>query len=348
VHNAIIDPDLLVHGSSQSAGIKEGTARIKDIFGIGAADVTFSYRFEQLATPFRIEPITMESPSGADVPIIINDSLGMTGITTITPYSTAEREVLVEFLSGGVDTLHAFFGIILPYLDVQLRDAVSGTVYQSDVDWTLTSRVIRSSGGQSMVGRLNRYYFSGSVPNGQSYDVGHLLQFYESKIAFDFPDRGIGSGKAPPLFNWASGHRAGTRDFQAGDRVRVKWQGGVRATFPRNALVGLVGAPPGRVDVTDEMMDRIRIVPNPYLIRHEAQRGEPRVYFNYLPEECTIRIYTVALDLVKTIVHRGGSREEWDLTTEGGQLVASQLLIVQIEALNGKETVKKFAVVIGE
>ncbi len=64
--------------------------------------------------------------------------------------------------------------------------------------------------------------------------------------------------------------------------------------------------------------------------------------------ECTIRIYTIALDLVKTITHSGGSREDWNLQTEGGQLVASQLLLAHIEATNGKTVVKKFAVVVGK
>jgi len=100
-------------------------------------------------------------------------------------------------------------------------------------------------------------------------------------------------------------------------------------------------------EVTPEMMEGIRIVPNPYMIRHQAQGTSPAVYFNYLPSECTIRIYTIAMDLVKTIQHSGGSREEWDLTTEGGQLVASQMFIAHIEATNGIETVKKFAVVMG-
>ena len=82
-------------------------------------------------------------------------------------------------------------------------------------------------------------------------------------------------------------------------------------------------------------------------MRHEAERGNPLIFFNYLPDECTIRIYTIALDLVKTIQHQGGSRAEWNLQTEGGQLVASQLLIAHIEAPNGKQTTKKFAVVVG-
>jgi len=121
----------------------------------------------------------------------------------------------------------------------------------------------------------------------------------------------------------------------------------VRAVFP-DGTVRLTGAPAGRTDVTEEMMEGIRVVPNPYFIRHEAQRSSAELYFNYLPEECTIRIYTLALDLVKTLQHMQGSREVWDLTTEGGQLVASQMLIAHIEANNGLETVKKFAVVVGK
>jgi hypothetical protein len=48
-----------------------------------------------------------------------------------------------------------------------------------------------------------------------------------------------------------------------------------------------------------------------------------------------------------TIQHTEGSRENWDLTTEGNQLVASQMLLAHIEAANGAKTVKKFAVVVG-
>jgi len=103
----------------------------------------------------------------------------------------------------------------------------------------------------------------------------------------------------------------------------------------------------GGNEVSQEMLEGIRVVPNPYLITHEAQREEPRVFFNYLPTECTIRIYTIGLDLVKTIIHTGGSREEWDLKTEGGQIVASQLLLAYIEAGSGLKTTKQFAVVVG-
>jgi hypothetical protein len=254
----------------------------------------------------------------------------------------------MDVMPGGLDTLSGLFNRVFPYLNIQLRDGVTGIPYTAGVDYSFTSDAIKAPAGPRQQTRPNRYYLSGTMSNGETWDIGHMLTINQSNIGFDFPDRGVGSGKPAPLFVWASGHRSGTVDFRAGDRVRIRWQGGVRARFPQDATVTIVGGSPGRTEVTDEMLEGIRVVPNPYLIHHEAQRGEPRIYFNYLPEECTIRIYTLALDLVKTIEHREGSREEWDLQTEGGQLVASQLLIAHIEAPNGRKTTKKFAVVVGE
>ena len=118
--------------------------------------------------------------------------------------------------------------------------------------------------------------------------------------------------------------------------------------FPNNAVVMISPKQTITSAVTNQIMDQVRIVPNPYLVRHEAQRGTPELYFNYLPDECTIRIYTIALDLVKTIHHSGSSREVWNLQTEGGQLVASQMLYAYIEAPNGAKTVKKFSVIVGQ
>jgi len=342
-HNAIIDPDLLIHGSTDISGPRTSEATITDVFGIGAADITLSYNFEQLNEPFHIEP---SLTGAADVPIIIGDSVGVTGLQLSDPYKSTNINLILAFSPGGIDTGSTIFQRYFSYLKVRLIDATTNTDYTGE--WTLSARGVRRTGGPSITwSKTDRYYLSGMISNGEEWDQGHLLTVYNWAIAFDFADHGIGSGKPSPTFIWASPHRAGTVDFQPGDSVRLSWQGGVRAVFPQGAIITLTGAPAGRTAVTQEMMEGIRIVPNPYFIRHEAQRGDPRIYFNYLPEECTIRIYTVALDLVKTIIHSSGSREEWDLTTEGGQLVASQLLIAHVEASNGEMVVKKFAVVVG-
>ncbi len=346
VQNSIIDPSLFVHGSVSTAGVKQGTGLIRDIFGVGAADVSVAYSFEQLPDSFHIVS-GIVSTQGADVPIVVKDSLNQTGVLTITPYTTAARGVQLEFSPGGIDTISTLFKRYIPYLTVTVRDVSTGNLLEPDTDYTFIARCIKSTGGTAISGKPNRYYLSGTISNGETWDCGATLSMYQSKVGFDYTDHGVGSGKPTPSFSWGSTHRSGTKDFQAGDKVTLSWEGGVRAVFPRQATVRLQGAPGGTTDVTDAMLDAIRVVPNPYLIRHEAQRGSPVLYFNYLPEECTIRIYTIALDLVKTIHHSGGSREEWNLQTEGGQLVASQLLLAHIEATNGKKVVKKFAVVVG-
>jgi hypothetical protein len=103
-HNAVIDPDLFVNGTPDIAGVKQGVAVIEDIFGIGAANLNMSYSFEQLAEPFHLSPM-IESTKGADVPVINGDSLSVTGLTVISPYTSAAREVTVEFTTGGLDTI---------------------------------------------------------------------------------------------------------------------------------------------------------------------------------------------------------------------------------------------------
>jgi hypothetical protein len=72
-----------------------------------------------------------------------------------------------------------------------------------------------------------------------------------------------------------------------------------------------------------------------------------------LPKECTIKIYTVAGDLIRTIHHvdQDGTfrygMDVWDLLSDNRQRAASQGLIAVIETPNGAQTVKKFAVVVG-
>jgi len=343
-HNDVVDPDLLVHGSPESAGPRGGTATIEDVFDIGAADITFSYSFEQLAEPFHVTPAI---EGGSDCPILIGDSLGITGLKLSDPYTSQGQELSLEFSEGGIDTGSTIFQRYFPYLTVRLIDISTGKDYAGQ--WSLTATGVRRTGGTGFnPGRTDRYYLTGEISNGETWDFGHLLELYNWAIAFDFADHGVGSGKPIPTFSWPSTHTEGTIDFKTGDRVTLSWEGGVSAVFPEEVEITLTGAPGGRTDVTEEMMEGVRIVPNPYFVHHEAQRTSPELYFNYLPEECTIRIYTLALDLVKTITHTQGSREHWNLTTEGGQLVASQMLIAHIEATNGAKTVKKFAVVVGK
>jgi hypothetical protein len=104
----------------------------------------------------------------------------------------------------------------------------------------------------------------------------------------------------------------------------------------------------------DEMKD-IAVVPNPYIAaadwepRTQIQgRGPRMVQFIHLPAECTIRIYTIRGELVRTLDHRGvGSdgTEWWDLQTGTGQDISYGVYLFHVEAPGIGEKVGKFAII---
>jgi len=88
-------------------------------------------------------------------------------------------------------------------------------------------------------------------------------------------------------------------------------------------------------------INQIRVVPNPYVVAslYEPEFGalnlEPirQIHFVNLPPECTIYIFTLDADLIKTIYHNSQSGTEvWDLRTEGGREVASGMYIYVVKS----------------
>ncbi len=91
---------------------------------------------------------------------------------------------------------------------------------------------------------------------------------------------------------------------------------------------------------------KVRIVPNPYITMaqeynfYSSTGNIDEIHIVNLPPYCTIRIFTVAGDLIKTIEHNTGSADEfWDLVTESNQLVASGVYILQVD--NAKNIIEK-------
>jgi hypothetical protein len=99
----------------------------------------------------------------------------------------------------------------------------------------------------------------------------------------------------------------------------------------------------------------VKVVPNPYIVFNSWEKTSEQRYvkFTHLPNECTIRIYTMAGDLVKVIKHKDtktlpldqGGTETWDFTNESpgmsqtaasGQLIASGVYIYHVESQVGE------------
>ena len=74
-------------------------------------------------------------------------------------------------------------------------------------------------------------------------------------------------------------------------------------------------------------LSNIKVVPDPYYAyaaQWEALPGETNLQFQNLPERCTIRIYTLAGDLIKTLEHTDGTgTQEWNLQTDSQRLIVS-------------------------
>jgi hypothetical protein len=88
-------------------------------------------------------------------------------------------------------------------------------------------------------------------------------------------------------------------------------------------------------------MNRIHTLPDPYFGRNsshiEDDNGETIVEFVNLPDKCTIRIYTLAGDLVRTIEHEGFTgTARWNLTSSDQREVSSGIYIYQVDSPYGE------------
>ena len=129
-----------------------------------------------------------------------------------------------------------------------------------------------------------------------------------------------------------------TKPYRTGDYIEFTTQ---KADFNRSkALVDL---------------DKIAVVPNPYVGAASWEpataitgRGERLVYFIHLPNKCTIRIYTISGNLVKTLYRDApvtDGQEPWDLTTKDGMSLAFGVYIFHVDAPGIGTKIGKFAII---
>ncbi|MFH2048435.1 MAG: hypothetical protein ABIJ12_03225 [bacterium] len=96
-------------------------------------------------------------------------------------------------------------------------------------------------------------------------------------------------------------------------------------------------------------LKNIKVVPNPYFAQYnpmvETSEGESVIEFQHVPDECTIRIYTLAGDLVQTINHTSGTgAARWNLLSKNRQQVAAGTYLYHVESTYG-EHLGRFAII---
>jgi hypothetical protein len=92
---------------------------------------------------------------------------------------------------------------------------------------------------------------------------------------------------------------------------------------------------------------KIKVVPNPYIAHAlwETKEGIRKIQFTHLPDVCTIRIYTLAGDLVKVIEHANGTgAEDWDMLNKDQMGIVPGVYFYHVDSKYG-EKLGKFAVI---
>ncbi|MFC1731160.1 hypothetical protein ACFL6I_12570, partial [candidate division KSB1 bacterium] len=124
-----------------------------------------------------------------------------------------------------------------------------------------------------------------------------------------------------------------------------------RTSSPRSIEPVTAGGAPN-----DEMNQKVWVEPNPY-IEHsgyeplllrtaEYIENNRELQFVNLPESCTIRIFTLDLDLVQTIHHDDGtSRHRWNMLTRADMPIMSGIYIFTVDDGKGNRNVGKFVVI---
>lgn len=102
-------------------------------------------------------------------------------------------------------------------------------------------------------------------------------------------------------------------------------------------------------------LNEIAVVPNPYVgaASWEAAsinvgRGERKLYFTNLPNECTIKIYTLSGKLVDTIHHSSviaDGQVSWDLISKDGMDIAYGIYVYHVDAPTIGEKIGRFAII---
>lgn len=151
------------------------------------------------------------------------------------------------------------------------------------------------------------------------------------------------------LTGWATQINKEFTEFEYGNIIRVNFTNPVLPGIDKYTISTVV--PDFKVEKGD--LDSILVVPNPYIVTsvYETNVEVKEIQFTHLPDNCVIRIFNIAGELVKIIQHnpesdsyRGPSTEAWNLRTYNDQEISFGVYLFHVMA-DGQEKTGKFAVI---
>jgi hypothetical protein len=141
---------------------------------------------------------------------------------------------------------------------------------------------------------------------------------------------------------------------KAGDVYRVECS---RPFISGDSLLFRIATAEEQGLAREEDLSRVMVVPNPYIItnsmepavRNNTLNQRRRLMFTNVPEECTIKIFTMSGYLVDKIDVKNDTDNgivHWDLLTKENLEIAAGVYLYHIKSLKtGEEKLDKFAVI---
>jgi hypothetical protein len=130
---------------------------------------------------------------------------------------------------------------------------------------------------------------------------------------------------------------------QPGDIVKIESYRSVTENDIFSFNFNMAEFDPQKVDLSE-----IRVVPNPYIVGAEWEelQNVHQIRFMFLPPVCTINIYTLSGEKVRSISHDDYSGDElWNITNESNQAVAYGVYVYVVATPQGDKHVGKFAII---
>jgi len=181
---------------------------------------------------------------------------------------------------------------------------------------------------------------------------------YDTGIETTFVDENLTTGKT----YWYAVTSFGIPDVHVMDYV--DWDGSVKVeTLAAGSSESSVLASRKRMKLpfsVSHELGKVLVVPNPYRVDEDYtyemggyegrakvwNENKRRIKFIHLPPRCTVRIFTIAGEIVATLRHESESNGEmdWNMMSESNRTIASGLYIFTVESDYGTQT-GKFVVI---
>ena len=188
-----------------------------------------------------------------------------------------------------------------------------------------------ATGGREIVWVLDKPYFGDATPDSSYFQDPDLQDVLAGKLDARYAvwPRAVSAGASPA----------------AGDKLVFSTS--IPATPLDYFTFSTTKPAPFNAALAKGELSKIRAVPNPYFAHstYELNRFNRVLKFTHLPAVCTIRIFNLAGDLVRTIQKNDGTSEAtWDLNTQHGLPVGSGVYIFHVEAPGAGTYTSKVAV----